>query len=165
MATSEKDMQYETISMEEWESLKDTTIPVAMNTRGISMWPLLRARGDHIRMVHPQRKLMIGDIVTFRRADGQEITHRLCWFDEENLQTLGDNCDHKDAVVPMSSLLGLVTHVSHKGHLIHVDTKFWRAYGRFMMWSMPFRMFIRNRLYRPVKHMGGNILRWLKLRK
>lgn len=151
MKTSEKDMQYETITIEDWESLKDTTIPVVMYTRGISMWPLLRADGDHVRMVHPHRKLLLGDIVTFRRADGKEITHRLCWLDDKALQTLGDNCDRRDAKVPLTSLVGLVTHVSHNGHLIHVDTKFWRGYGRFMIWSMPFRMFIRNRLFRPVR--------------
>lgn len=165
MNTPEKDMQYETISMEDWENLKDTAIPVVMHTRGVSMWPLLRVQGDHVRMVHPQRKLMIGDIVTFRRADGREVTHRLCWFDDDMLQTLGDNCKSRDSKVPMSSLLGLVTHVSHKGHLIHVDTKFWRGYGRVMIWTMPVRMFIRDYMYRPVRRFCGKILRWLQLRK
>lgn len=149
----ENNIQYETISMETWEQLaqEDMVIPVMMRTRGISMWPLLRADQDHVQMIHPKRELMVGDIVTFRRPDGKEITHRVCWLDDTMLQTLGDNCDRRDEIVSRDSVLGLVTHISHNGHLIHVDTAFWRFYGRTMMWSMPFRMFIRNRMFRPVR--------------
>ena len=149
--------KYETISMEMWEAMVETDIPVMMYTRGISMWPLLRADGDHVRMVHPRRELKKGDIVTFRRADGKEVTHRICKLKEEMFQTLGDNCDRRDEPVSKSSLLGLVTHVSHKGHLIHVDTKFWRGYGRVMIATMPVRMFIRNYLFRPPR----KLLWWL----
>ncbi len=141
--------EYEIISMEQWEELTETDIPVLMHTRGISMWPLLRAEGDHVHMVHPRRELKKGDIVTFRRADGKEVTHRICKLDEETFQTLGDNCDRCDDRVSRSTLIGLVTHVSHKGHLIHVDTGFWRGYGRVMIATKPVRMFVRNYLFRP----------------
>lgn len=162
MAAKQEEIQYQTITMEMWESLDEKDVPVVMHTRGISMWPLLRADHDFVRMVHPSRELMLGDIVTFRRADGKEITHRICYLDEKNLQTLGDNCDRRDAVVPRESLIGLVTHVSHNGHLIHVDTKFWRFYGRVMTKTMPVRMFFRNRIFRPVRHFFWRLLKGKK---
>lgn len=151
MTSKEENVQYETISMEKWESMTETDVPVVMHTRGISMWPLLRANGDSVRMVHPSRQLVVGDIVTFRRADGKEITHRICSLDAESFQTIGDNCERRDERVPKSALLGLVTHVNHNGHLICVETKFWKAYGKVILKTNPFRMFVRNKMFRPVR--------------
>ena len=151
----------DTVSLDEWEQLAsiDDNMTACVNTNGISMWPLLRANQDSVRLIYPKRELQIGDIVLFHRADGKQIAHRICWMDETSLQTIGDNCDKPDGKFLRSQVFGLVTHVCRKGRLIYVDTKFWRFYGKFMIWSNPVRMFIRNKLFRPVRHFVWKIVK------
>lgn len=153
MGNDNSNVVYERISLEQWrDAVEDMpNMSVDVFTRGISMFPLLHAYKDSVKLVPFQREMMIGDIIMFIRSDGKEIVHRLCWMDEEMVQTIGDNCNSPDAKIPRSSVVGLVTHVCNRGHLIHVDTKFWRFYGRFMMWSNPVRMFIRDKMFRPVR--------------
>lgn len=151
----------EILSMEQWEEMakEGSNATIAVNTRGISMWPLLRPDRDSIRMVYPRRELRVGDIVMFHRADGKEIAHRICWMDDTMLDTLGDNCNSTDGKFPRSSVVGLVTHVCRKGRLIPMDTGFWRFYGKFMLWSNPVRMFIRDKLYRPLRRFARKLLK------
>lgn len=145
---------YENLTTEQWRELSEAgaDFPITVYTRGWSMWPLLRLEGDHVQMVYPRRELVVGDIVTFLRADGREVTHRIYKIDGDRILTLGDNCDRPDDWINRSDILGLVTHTCKRGRLTHVDTKFWRGYGKMMMATMPFRMFIRNKIYRPVKY-------------
>jgi len=158
--------QADTISMEMWEELakEGSEAVITVNTNGISMWPLLRSRNDSVRITYPRRELMIGDFIMFHRADGKEIAHRICWMDDTMLETLGDNCTYSDGKFPRSKVVGLVTHVCRKGHLIHVDTPFWRGYGRFMIWSNPFRMFVRKKIYHPLRHLAARIIKGNKNR-
>lgn len=151
----------EILSIEEWEELakEGSTATIAVNTRGISMWPLLRPNQDSIRMIAPNRELRVGDVVMFHRADGKKIAHRICWMDETMLDTLGDNCTEPDGKFPRSSVIGLVTHACRNGRLIPMDTGFWRFYGKFMLWSNPVRMFIRDKLYRPLRRFARRLLK------
>ena len=164
MSDRNENVVYEKLSMEQWKAAvkDDPDLSVVVFTRGISMFPLLHASRDSVRLTPYRREMKIGDIIMFIRKDGQEIVHRLCWMDEELVQTIGDNCDRPDAKIPRSSVVGLVTHVNNRGHLIHVDTGFWRFYGRFMMWSNPVRMFIRDRMFRPVRKLAWKIVKGKK---
>lgn len=161
MARKDKNIVYETLTLEQWqEAVKDyPELAVNVFTNGISMFPLLHCYKDSVRIEAFRREMKIGDVIMFIRADGQEIVHRLFWMDEEMVQTIGDNCDRPDAKVPRSSVVGLVTHICNRGRLVHIDTKFWRFYGRFMTWSNPVRMFIRNRLYRPLRKLARKIIK------
>lgn len=153
--------EVETVSLDVWEKLgsANENMTACVNTNGISMWPLLRAYHDSVHLVYPKRELMIGDIVLFHREDGKEIAHRICWMDDTSLDTLGDNCDKTDGKFLRSQVFGLVTHVCRNGRLIHVDTKFWRFYGRFMIWSNPVRMFIRNKIFRPMRRFAIKVIK------
>ena len=153
MSKEKENVVYETITLEQWqEAVKDIPdLAVQVPTRGVSMFPLLHAHNDSVKLVPFQRDIIIGDIIMFIRADGKEVVHRLFWMDEEMVQTIGDNCDRPDAKIPRSRVVGLVTHVCNRGRFIHVDTKFWRFFGRFMIWSNPVRMFIRNKFFYPVR--------------
>ncbi len=161
MGKENSNVVYERITLEQWkEAVKDNPdMPVDVFTNGTSMYPLLHCYQDSVKLVPFQREMEIGDIIMFLRADGKEIIHRLSWMDEEMVQTIGDNCDKPDAKVPRSSVVGLVTHVCNRGRLIHVDSGFWRFYGRFMMWSNPVRMFIRNKMYRPLRRLARRIIK------
>ena len=161
MSQQNENVVYERITVEQFRerAKEDPEYSIDVFTNGISMWPLLRCYEDYVKIVYPNRELAVGDVILFYRADGREIAHRICWLDADNVQTIGDNCDRKDEVIPRSSVIGLVTHTCKKGHLRHIDTPFWIFYGKFMMWSNPVRMFIRNRLYRPARALARKIIK------
>ncbi len=157
----QENVVYEKLTTEQWQELSGmgADFPIRVYTQGVSMWPLLRYTGDYVQMVYPRRELVVGDIVTFLRYDGREVTHRIYKIEGDKIETLGDNCDKTDGWISRSEILGLVTHTCKRGKLTHVDTEGWRRYGKFMMATMPFRMFIRNKLYRPVKHFLYRLLK------
>ena len=154
-------IEVEKIPIEVWEKMasegSDATISV--NTSGVSMWPLLRPKNDSVRIIYPRRELMIGDFVLFHRPGGRTFAHRICWMDDTMVETWGDNCTYTDGKFPRTQVVGLVTHVCRRGHLIYVDTPFWRGYGRFMIWSNPFRMFIRNKIYHPLRRVARILIK------
>ena len=164
MSTSEKNVVYETISTEQWKELasENMNIPVVMYTRGISMWPLLRADRDSVIMVNPDRPLKKGDIITFLRSDGKNVTHRICKIDDQQIQTIGDNCDAPDEIITHDKVIGLVTHVNHNGREISMDSKRWQFYGKTMIATNPVRMFVRNHMFRPVRHCLWRIVKGKK---
>ncbi len=161
MGRKKENVVYEKLTLDQWRDAvkKHPDLTVDVFTNGISMYPLLHCYHDSVKLVAFQREMQIGDVIMFIRADGKEIVHRLCWMDGDMVQTIGDNCDRPDAKIPRSSVVGLVTHVCNRGRLIHIDTGFWRFYGRFMMWSNPVRMFIRNRMYRPLRRLARRIIK------
>ncbi len=154
-------LELDSISMEIWEEMakEGADAVIEVNTRGISMWPLLRSKNDAVKIVYPRRELAVGDIVVFHRSDGTEIAHRVCCLDDRYVQTIGDNCSSKDKKISPDKVFGLVTDVRRRGHWIHVETPFWRFYGKFMLWSNPVRMFIRDKMYRPLRHLARRIIK------
>lgn len=144
------------ITPEEWKQMiaEGTDIPTKIYTLGVSMFPLLRAKGDSVTIVPLQRQIKKGDVVVFLRTDGKYVAHRVCWYDEETVKTIGDNCELYDAKIQRSEVLGLVTYVQRGSKEIFVDTRFWRFYGRFMLWIRPVRKFykqLRLKVYQLVK--------------
>lgn len=141
------------VSVETWHEMVAAGYdqPVDVPTNGISMWPMLRNRGDGIKIVAPYRPLRLGDVIMFESKSGKSIAHRICWMDGDRLQTLGDNCTDRDEIITMAQVYGIATHIRRKTKYIAIDNRFWHIYGRFMTVTSPFRMFIKNRLYHPVK--------------
>ena len=142
-------IELDSISMEIWEEMakEGSDAVIEVNTRGVSMWPLLRSKNDGVKIIYPRRDLAVGDFVVFHRSDGTEIAHRVCWQDAQYVQTIGDNCSSKDKKITRDKVFG------------HVETPFWRFYGRFMLWSNPVRMFIRDKMYRPLRSLARRIIK------
>lgn len=155
----------ERITTEQWQELAKEGIrmPVAVFTCGISMWPLLRAHEDHAIMEYPTRELKKGDIVVFYRDDGKQIAHRIFRMNDQYVQTIGDNCDVPDVYVPRENVVGLVTQVCRKGRTFSVDTRFWHFYGMTMIRTNRFRMFIRNKLFRPFRRFMIRLIKGKKV--
>ena len=148
------------LSLDLWEqmSAEGIDVPIEMPSHGISMYPLLHAKGDSIRILPVRRDLVLGDIVVFHRDDGKQVAHRVCKVLGNQIQTLGDNCKGCDKPVDQAVIFGLVTHVRRKGKIICVDTPGWRRYGRFMTITNPFRMFIKINIYYPLVRFAKKIL-------
>ena len=154
-------IQMNIVTIDRWKQMaqENPEATISVNTNGISMWPLLHCYGDSVRIVYPHRELQVGDFVMFQRDSGRVFAHRIIWMDDTMVETLGDNCSKSDGKFPRHQVFGLVTHACRKGHLINVETPFWRFYGKFMIWSNPVRMFIRDKLYRPCKRFAKKVIK------
>ena len=143
--------EYQEITAEEWKQLiaAGMNVPTKIYTFGNSMFPLLRAEGDSVTIIPLQRKLRKGDVIVFYRTDGKYVAHRVYWFDEQQVMTIGDNCEQYDRKIALSDVLGLVTYVHRGKRNIFVDTPLWRFYGRAKQWMMPGRKFFKKRIWPP----------------
>ncbi len=88
---------------------------VHINTRGSSMFPLIRT-GDKIT-ISPDKKLCIGDIIVFKKND-MMLGHRLVKVFEKNgiryYQTRGDSLFSLDEPVTSDQILGKVIKIERK---------------------------------------------------
>lgn len=150
----------EGIPEEIWEAMSAEGLDVAINVPilGHSMKPLLRPKGDCVRIMPLRRDLMIGDIIVFRRDDGRLIMHRVFKLTETHIQTVGDNCEKPDREIPYDAVFGLVTHVQHGKHLIYVDNKLWRGIGRVLTQLRPVRVFLFKHVKQPLWRLRKRIL-------
>lgn len=81
------------ITPEEWKQMvaDGMDFNTKIYTLGVSMFPLLRSKGDSVTIVPLNRQLKKGDVVVFLRSDGKYVAHRVCWYDEKTVKTIGDN--------------------------------------------------------------------------
>lgn len=149
------------IPLDVWESLSSegVDVPMEMPSFGISMWPLLHAKGDYIRIMPLRREIVKGDIVIYHReGDQKNVAHRVVRVNADSIQTRGDNSKGKDKPTPKSTVFGRITHVRRKGKVICVETKFWHFYGRVMSISNPLRMFLKVDIYYPMVRLAKKVL-------
>lgn len=116
----------------QWCSLveRGMDIPLTIPIYGSSMMPLIRYGKDPATIVPLRREPLEGDIVLFRRQDGELVIHRV-WklLPEGSLQTWGDNCHSKDKPIRRQDALGLVVSVNRDGREIPLDTPRQRRRG------------------------------------
>lgn len=144
-----------------WEAMAKEGADIAIDVPilGCSMKPLLRPKGDFVKIVPLRRELMIGDIIIFRRDDGRLIMHRVWKLTKTHIQTIGDNCEWPDREITYDAVFGLVTHIVHGKHTIYVDNKFWRFVGRILTKTIPVRIlmfkYVKQPLWRVYKKLQG----------
>lgn len=145
-------LEAEGIPEEIWEAMAAECADIAIDVPvlGSSMKPLLRPKGDSVKIMPLRRDLMKGDIIVFRRDDGRLIMHRIFRLTETHIQTVGDNCDKPDREIPYDAVFGLVTHIQRGKHTIYVDNKRWRGIGRVLTWTRPVRLFLFKHVKQPL---------------
>ena len=116
-------------SVDKWCQLIKEGIEIPMITYldGASMEPLIRCMQDPVTIVPVNRELIPGDVVLFRRNDGEYVLHRLykVFKTEDKVQTWGDNCVSPDQIIPRSSVVGIAVSFNRNGkkHLLDSDSE------------------------------------------
>lgn len=142
----------------ESEGIPEETWEVTAEVWGSSMKPLLRPKGDHVRIVPLQRDLVIGDIIVFPRDDGKLIMHRVFKLTDTYIQTIGDNRENPDREIPYDAVFGLVTHIQRGKRTIYVDNSRWQFIGRMLTRTRPARLFLFKHVKQPLWRLGKRIL-------
>ena len=94
---------------------------VSFVLNGTSMLPTIRDGVDTVTLVKPLRKLKKGDIIFYRRDNGQYILHRIVKTDGDTYTTLGDNqwiCDYN---IRFNQIIGVVKCIEKNGR--HHDSE------------------------------------------
>ncbi len=136
-----------TLSVTQWaELINDGASPSVKTTlNGISMQPLIRKGRDVVTIVAVNRPIKRGDVVLFRRADGEYVVHRVRRLCGDMIITLGDNCWKEDSPpIGLADIKGLAVQVQRGKLRICLDSCLSRAAGRCWMACHEYRILLRR---------------------
>ena len=86
----------------------------SLTITGYSMMPLLRQRRDAVELILPSDRQKKGDIILYRRENGQYVLHRIIALTEGGYICCGDNQASREPVAH-SQLIGVVDGYVRKG--------------------------------------------------
>ncbi len=136
------------LSLPEWHRLaqEGVCLPMRIQVRGVSMFPLLRSRRDWVTILPIRETPKRGDIILFAdpHTDGHYLLHRAWLVETEDVIAWGDNCPRPDGPVPFSHIWGKAVLVERGKRRIepdparglrlaavwHIVGKGWRFLGR-----------------------------------
>lgn len=121
--------------------------------RGTSMLPLLHEGTDSVELA-AANTYTVGDVLLYRRANGQFVLHRLIAVERDTLTFCGDNQTSLEYGVPKSAVLAkMCGYYAGEEHRT-LDTPDYRRYARERVRRFPF--YRRNErllaFLRKVKH-------------
>lgn len=118
---------------------------VSLTVTGESMSPFLRHGRDQIRLaavtVPPKR----GDMVFFRRRNGQYIMHRvLRRMPDGNYAIIGDGQQQVESPIAPEQIFAVVTQVCRKGVWLGPESFWWRFFAGPWLTLLPLRPLLRR---------------------
>lgn len=127
------------VLMPEYEELLRQGAELPLVISGGSMLPFLAPGRDSVMLKAPDRPLRRGDIVFYRRANGDYILHRLlrvrggkCWM-------VGDAQVFVEGPLPEACVFAYVTQVQRKGKIEKPGTACWAFFAHGWLALRPLR--------------------------
>lgn len=114
---------------------------------GSSMLPMLRGGRDTVYLTQPQMPLRRGEVILYRRENGQYILHRIVKVTPEALICCGDN-QYTLETVAHRQIIGAVTAFERNGKLRKTTAAGYRLYTWAWVTMFPMRriyIFLRRR--------------------
>ena len=108
--------------------------PVKFVPRGVSMLPLIRQGKDSVIIERVKERPKTGDVIFYRRPDGQFVLHRIVGEDSRGYVLCGDNQIVKEFGVTDDYIIGIMTSIERDGKTISCNDgkylKYVRTLGR-----------------------------------
>lgn len=147
-------MQIRTIPMEELSELVMLQLEKGgrahLTVTGWSMMPLLYHRRDAVELIPVSGQQKAGDIIFYRRENGQYVLHRIIALTEDDYICCGDNQAERETVFH-TQLLAVVDGFTRKGKRYTLRAPGYRLYTAVWVKLFPLRKFyIALR-----RHLGG----------
>ncbi len=118
---------------------------VSLTVTGESMSPFLRHGRDQIRLAAVTAPPKRGDMVFFRRRNGQYIMHRvLRRMADGNYAIIGDGQQQVEAPIAPEQIFAVVTQVCRKGTWIGPGAFWWRFFAGPWLTLLPLRPLLRR---------------------
>ena len=127
---------------------------VTFRPHGISMRPLIRQGKDSVTVGAWDKTPQVGDVIFYRRPDGQFVLHRIVGEDKNGYILCGDNQRILEHGVKPEWIIGILTAVSRKDKVLEVDGKIYKRYVKVVLpiW----------RIWVKLRGKAGNIKRKIK---
>lgn len=131
-----------------------------LTVTGYSMMPMLRNRRDTVELVAAQGQRRKGDIILYRRENGQFVLHRIIARESTGYLCCGDNQAVREPVAP-EQVIAVVDAFYRNGKKYTMDNAGYRLYTAIWVGGFPLRPYyiaLRRRLgrLRRRKKQGGN---------
>ena len=114
--------------MEMIRALLEDGQEVSMIVTGNSMRPFLKHGRDKICMKKTDRKLRKGDIVFYRRENGQYVMHRILKCGDQSYTLLGDGQIVPESGIRQEQIFARITKVQVRGKWIGPENFRWRFF-------------------------------------
>lgn len=106
---------------------------VKFNPRGISMLPLIRQFKDSVSVASLKGELCRGDVIFYRRPDGQFVLHRIVGEDKDGYILCGDNQLIKEHGVKKTWIIGVMTAVWRDGKKVSCTDATYKVYKNLIL--------------------------------
>ena len=118
---------------------------VSLTVTGESMSPFLRHGRDQIRLAAVTAPPQRGDMVFFRRRNGQYIMHRvLRRMPDGNYAIIGDGQQQVESPIAPEQIFAVVTQVCRKGGWLGPESFWWRFFAGPWLTLLPLRPLLRR---------------------
>ena len=122
--------------------------------QGISMRPMLRQGRDTVLLVPPERTLVRGDVILYRRPSGKLVLHRIVRVKKNGYLLGADNLAHREKGVQSDWIIGVMRGFYRDEKYIDATAFGYRAYWHLMLYTHLLRapfMALRERRMRKGK--------------
>ncbi len=117
---------------------------VSIPVSGFSMNPFLADKRDAVLVERPDRDLKRGDIVLYKRRNGQYILHRIWKVKREGYYIVGDAQTEIEGPVLRDQIIGRVERIRRKGQWIDDGDLLWKFFEILWIRIVPARPFLRK---------------------
>lgn len=126
---------------------------------GVSMLPLLRQGRDLLTVeAKGPARCKAGDVVLFRRPNGQLILHRIVAVRAADYVLRGDNCTGDEAGVTEEQILGVMTGFVRGGREHRVTDPGYRLYTQLILRTARLRIPLMKAMRRLRRKLRKNII-------
>ena len=135
-------------------SLLEHTDAVPLTVTGSSMMPFLQPERDTVYLKKQDTPIKPGDMILYKRNNGQYILHRVYRVAPDGLQLIGDGQTGIEPGVSPDSVVAGVAAVRRKGKLLRPGHPVWFFYEKLWLRIIPLRPRIRG-LMRRIRRIKG----------
>lgn len=131
----------------------------SLTVTGSSMVPMLHHRKDSVVLIPITGKQKKGQVILYRRDNGQYVLHRIIAVNKDGYVCCGDNQFVREAV-SHDQLLAVVDQFTRKGKTYACDDPGYRAYTAVLV-----NMFFLRRPYIILRRYLGRLLKKIGVRR
>ena len=117
---------------------------VSIPVSGFSMNPFLADKRDAVLVKRPERDLKRGDIVLYKRRNGQYILHRIWRVNREGYYMAGDAQTEIEGPIKQDQIIGLAGKIRRKGKWIDETDFLWKLFEKVWIRILPLRPALRK---------------------
>lgn len=120
-------------------ALLEETDSVPLTISGNSMTPFLAHGRDTVFLSKVTRPLKKGDMIFYRRQNGQYVLHRICRVHPDSFDLVGDAQTYIETGIRPEQVLAIVNTVRRKGRLLEKGHFWWDFFEMFWLRIIPLR--------------------------